>query len=32
MEKAKSREIAVRSEKRSERGGKDWGLGGFLNC
>jgi hypothetical protein len=23
MEKAKSREIAVRSEKRSERGGRD---------
>jgi len=32
MEKAKSREIAVRSEKRSERG---LGIGdwvGFLNC
>jgi hypothetical protein len=25
MEKAKSREIAVRSEKRSERGVRDWG-------
>jgi hypothetical protein len=32
MEKAKSRVIAVRSEKRSERGVRDWGLGGFLNC